>query len=272
VDKGVENYGQVSYPAGADTGLGGHHPHPGGCDRLDGSFLVQLDAMTDTDHPVVAIGVDTTATPGPDRPTGASPRRRDARRGPRADHDPFDGVPRRSAASDATVASAAGTPDGFGGVVEVTLPRADLGTTSTWRLWAGAGVWDAATQQWAAPQAVDPGPSVLDLGFPQRRRAVHAVHEHGAGVRVAPRLDGTVSKLGTDVHADGRRGLASPPGENQTWRLTSGYYIRQPDDIVRDGQSQGHPSNNPQAEGVSARQPVRRLRAVRRTTRPSPRR
>src|SRR4051794_11193949 len=142
-DKGVENYGQVSYPAGATPGAADITRIRVAATDSTVSFLVQLDAMTDTDHPVVTIGVDN------DRDAGTGTGDWGFSSGvatPGADHvltltrsaAYLDGQP----ASDATVASAAGTPDGFGGVLEVTLPRADLSSSSSWRLWAGAGVWD----------------------------------------------------------------------------------------------------------------------------------
>src|SRR3954467_15519385 len=254
-DKGVENYGQVSYPAGATPGAADITRIRVAATDSTVSFLVQLDAMTDTDHPVVTIGVDndrdaSTGTGDWGFSSGVAT--------PGADHvltltrsaAYLDGQP----ASDATVASAAGTPDGFGGVVEVTLPRADLGTTSSWRLWAGAGVWDAAAQQWAAPQAQDPGPAVLDLGFRSGAEPFTPYMNMAQAFALRRGWDGTVSKLGPEftrtVDLD-----ALAAGENQTWRLTSGYYIRDLMTSVRDGQSQGHPSGNPQAESVSARQP-----------------
>src|SRR3954447_7554349 len=254
-DKGVENYGQVSYPAGATPGSADISRIRVAATDSTVSFLVQLDAMTDTDHPVVTIGIDndrdaSTGTGDWGFSSGVAT--------PGADHvltltrsaAYLDGQP----ASDATVASAAGAPDGFGGVLEVTLPRTDLGSTSSWRLWAGAGVWNVATQQWAAPRAVDAGPSVLDLGFRSNAEPFTPYMNMAQAFALRRGWDGTVSKLGPEftqtVDLD-----ALATGENQTWRLTSGYYIRDLMTSVRDGQSQGHPSGNPQAESVSARQP-----------------
>src|SRR3954452_20049448 len=56
-DKGVENYGQVSYPAGATPGAADITRIRVAATDSTVSFLVQLDAMTDTDRPVVTIGV-----------------------------------------------------------------------------------------------------------------------------------------------------------------------------------------------------------------------
>src|SRR4051794_3525449 len=254
-DKGVENFGQVAYPAGATPGSADITRIRIAATGSTVSFLVQLDAMTDNDQPVVAIGVDS------DRDTATGDGGWGLGSGvatPGADHvltltrstAYLDGQP----ANDATVASAAGVPDGFGGVLEVTVPRTDLGSTSSWRVWAGAGVWDVAAQQWAAPQAVDPGPRVLDLGFRSGTEPFTPYMNMAQAFALRRGWDGTVSRLGPEftqtVDLD-----ALAAGENQTWRLTSGYYIRNQMTSVRDGQSQGHPSNNPQAESVSARQP-----------------
>src|SRR4051794_1399984 len=254
-DKGVENYGQVSYPAGATPGSADITRIRVAATDSTVSFLVQLDAMTETDRPVVAIGVDNdgdtksgtgdwgfgsgVATPGADHVLTVT--RSTAY---------LDGQP----ATGATVASTAGVPDGFGGVLEVTLPRADLGSSSSWRLWAGAGVWDDASQQWAAPQAADAGPRVLDLGFRSGVEPFTPYMNMAQAFALRRGWDGTVSRLGPEftqtVDLD-----ALAAGENQTWRLAPGYYIRNQMTSVSDGQSQGHPSNNPQAENVSARQP-----------------
>jgi hypothetical protein len=254
-DKGVENFGQASYPAGATPGSADITRIRVAATQSAVSFLVQLDAMTDNDQPVVAIGVDSdrdTTTGVGDWGFGSGVAT------PGADHvltltrstAYVDGQP----AADATVGSAAGAPDGFGGVLEVTLPRSDLGATSDWRLWAGAGVWDGQAQRWVAPRAADPGPSVLDLGFRSGAEPFTPYMNMAQAFALRRGWDGTVSRLGPEftqsVDLD-----ALAAGENQTWQLTSGYYIRDLMTSVRDGQSQGHPSNNPQAEGVSARQP-----------------
>src|SRR4051794_31119596 len=57
-DKGVENFGQVSYPAGATQGAANIVQVRAAATDTTVSFLVQLDAMTSTDQPVVAIAVD----------------------------------------------------------------------------------------------------------------------------------------------------------------------------------------------------------------------
>src|SRR3954454_14927891 len=196
-DKGVENFGQVSYPAGATPGSADIARIRMAATDATVSFLIQLDAMTDNDQPVVAIGVDS------DRDTATGDGGWGLGSGvatPGADHvltltrstAYLDGQP----ANDATVASAAGVPDGFGGVLEVTVPRTDLGSTSSWRLWAGAGVWDVAAQQWAAPQAVDPGPRVLDLGCRSGAEPFTPYMNMAQAFALRRGWDGTVSRLG----------------------------------------------------------------------------
>lgn len=254
-DKGVENFGQVSYPAGATPGSANLQQIRVAATADTVSFLVQLDAMTGTDQPVVAIAVDSdrdTSTGAGDWGFGSAVAT------PGADHvltltrstAYLDGQP----ASDATVASAAGVPDGFGGILEVSLPRADLGAASTVRMWAGAGVWDPGAAQWKAPQAQDPGPRVLDLGFRSGAEPYTPYMNLAQAFALRRGWDGAESKLGPEfTQSIDLDALAA--GENQSWSLGSGYYIRDLMTSVRDGQSQGRPSGNPQAESVSARQP-----------------
>ena len=254
-DKGVENFGQASYPTGATPGAADITRIRVAATPTTVSFLVQLDAMTDADQPVVALAVDadrdvSTGAGGWGLGSGVAT--------PGADHvltvtrggAYLDGAP----AADATVASAAGVPAGFGGILEVSVPRSDIGPGSSWRLWAGAGIWDPASGGWAAPRAVDPGPRVLDLGFRSGAEPFTPYMNMAQAFALRRGWDGQVSTLGaeftTTVDLD-----ALAAGENQDWRVTAGYYIRNVLTSVRDGQSNGSRGANPQAEGVSARQP-----------------
>jgi predicted esterase len=254
-DKGVENFGQASYPAGATPGAADITQIRVAATPTRVSFLVQLDAMTATVQPVVAIAMDSdrdarpgsgawgfgsgVATPGADHVLTLT---RDAAY--------LDGKP----ATGAAVASSAATPNGFGGILEVSLPRADVGSASSWRLWSGAGIWDPTKHQWVAPQAADPGPRVLDLGFRSGAEPFTPYMNMAQAFALRRGWNGATSTLGTNftttVDLD-----ALAAGENEEWQLGSGYYIRDLMTSVRDGQHNGSPSSNPQEESVSARQP-----------------
>ena len=255
-DKGAENFGQASYPAGATPGSADITQIRVAATQKTVSFLVQLDAMTAADQPVVSIGVDTdrdvktgkgawgfdsgVTTPGAEHVLTLT---RDAAY--------LDGT----AAPGAKVASAAGVPAGFGGVLQVSLPRTDLGSTSRWRVWAGAGVWDPAKTQWKAPVAADPGPRVLDLGFRSGAEPFTPYMNMAQAFALRSGWDGTTSTIGPAFTTTVDLG-ALAHGANERWRLGSGWFIRDHLTSVRDGQSAGHrPSGSPQAESISARQP-----------------
>ena len=257
-DKGAENFGEVDYPAGATQGSADIVQLRVAATKTRVSFLAQLDAMTDSDQPVVAFGVDTDN----DTKTGIGAWGFDSGVAtPGADHvltltrgaAYLDGKP----APGARIASRAGEPDGFGGVVVASLPRSDFGSTSAWRLWAGAGVWDPAHSDWKQPVAEDAGPRVLDLGFRSSAEPFSPYMNMAQAFALRSGWDGTVSKIGPEftqqVDLDALAG-----GQNQRWQLTSGYYIRDLMTSVRDGESHGQlPGKNgtAQSESVSARQP-----------------
>ena len=257
-DKGAENFGEVRYPAGATQGSADIVQLRVAATKDRVSLLALVDAMTDADQPVVTFGIDTdgdtktgkgdwgfgsgVATPGADHVLTLT------RAGAYLDGQPAPG---------AQVASRAGEPDGFGGVLVASLPRRDFGSTSTWRMWAGAGVWDKAKSEWAKPVAEDPGPRVLDLGFRSGAEPFSPYMNMGQAFALRSGWDGKVSTIGPEftqqVDLD-----ALAHGQNQKWRITPGYYIRDVMTSVRDGESHGHvpgAGGTPQSEGISARQP-----------------
>lgn len=258
--KGEERYGDAGYPAGATPGSADIQELRVAADATNVNFLVRLNAMTATDHPVIALAADTdhnVATGAGDWGLGSLVRT------PGADHVitlTRDTVYLDGAAASAThVASNDGgpagpqNPGGFGGVITASVPRAAIPGGSHWRLWAGSGLWDAAAHHWRVPTfSTDPSPNVLNLAFRGGQEPFRVWMEHDQAFDLRRGWDGAVSTLQPRWAQDlNLADLAA--GANETWRVAPGYYDRVFTSRVTDG---GRHSGNPsvETEGISAHQ------------------
>ncbi|MHB8593622.1 MAG: prolyl oligopeptidase family serine peptidase [Acidimicrobiales bacterium] len=255
-DKGVDNFGGASYPGSATPGSADLLQFRMAADSTNVYFLVRFDAMTPTDQPVAAIAIDTNqngptaagqwgfdsgvATPGANRVVTLTRN---------AAYVNGQSVP------GAQVASAAGTPNGFGGLIEASIPRSDIAPTTNWRMWVGTGLWDPTSGTWQAPVMADPGPRVFDLGFRGGVEPFTPYMNMAQAFALREGWNGSVSVLGR-AFSKTVNVSALAAGENERWQIGPGYYIRDFMSGVTDGQHHGHlPTGSPQAEDISARQP-----------------
>ncbi len=269
-EQGVERYGASRYPDGATEGSADILELRMAADIEDVLFLVRLNALTPDDEPVVAVAVDADN----DLATGSG--RWDLSSGvatPGADHVLtltrhgvlLDGAaaPGALVATDDLGAGGPDNPDGFGGVVEASVPRALLERTrddvpvTRWRLWAGAGLWEPGAGAWRAPVTPEPGPRVMNLAFrggvePLRpwmdeTQAFELRRTHDASGDGVARLSNRFSTV-VDLVS-----LAS--GAHETWRIRPGHHVRIFESRVTDGQRNGRPHPVAEAGPVSRRQP-----------------
>jgi poly(3-hydroxybutyrate) depolymerase len=257
--KGEERYGGGIYPAGATPGAADIQELRVAATATELQLYVRLNSMTAADQPVVAIAADTDSNLASGNGAwglGSLVRT------PGADHvitltrgavlvDGAQPAGARVASNDGGPAGPA-NPGGFGGVLMASVPRAAVASTASWRLWAGAGVWDPRTAAWKAPGFLDPSPNVLNLAFRGGNEPLRTWMEHDQAFDLRRGWDGSASVLGARwaqrVNLDD---LAA--GANETWRVTPGYYDRVFNSHVTDGGFHGgHPSV--EVEGISAHQ------------------
>lgn len=269
-ERGVERYGAAGYPDGATQGSADILELRMAADAANVFVLVRLNALVAADEPVVTIAVDAdddlaTGAGGWGLSSGVAT--------PGADHILtltrhgvlLDGAPAPGALVVVNDLGAGGpqNPDGFGGVIEASVPRVLLERTrdkvlvTRWRLWAGAGVWDPDAASWRAPVAPEPGPRVLNLAF------------RGGVEPLRPWMDEAQAfelRSAYDASSDGVARLSErfsvvvdvaslAGGTHETWRVRPGHHVRIFESRVTDGQRNGSPHPVPEAGPVSRRQP-----------------
>jgi pimeloyl-ACP methyl ester carboxylesterase len=250
--KGTERYGAAGYPPEVSSGAADLVEFRVAADKANVYFFIRLNAMTASDQPVVAVALDTDlnlATGSGDWGFGSLVMTRGADHVVTLtrSHVFLDGRP-------AAGANVAANDGGFGGFIQASVPRAAIAATSTWRMWAGTGIWDAAHEQWRSPVSPEPGPRVMNLAFRGGREPLRTWMEENQAFDLRRGWDGKVTHL-SDRFSSVVNLNQLAAGANESWSLRPGYYDRIFISSVTDGGRRGgSPPANVEAEGISARQ------------------